>query len=510
MLTCADNSAPFDYWKGNSLLSTAIIILGIAIGIFLLRSIYTTLPEMEDALKKWEIARAMAATNDLSQLLARDHHSSRWGIIIPVVMAIKIFGSNLTSFYIIPLCAYAIIFTFLLYVASKDIDPRLIPVFAVFLFYEPMFFRATAQIQPFVFGVFYLSISLWCMSIYFDKLKLRYLLISALFAFLAYGTKETYLFFVVGLFILLFWKAGTRAVIVYSGILLIFLAIETVVFNSLSGYLTFGRIEFLSGGKHLIRLKQETTGLFDYIFYKWLLLSTFNKVLTIISLGYFVYVFKTKKIHQMHNLTAGVILMALCYTILVTVVPKSLSPLIPIQPPRSKYLTPLMPYYMLICILVLNGILTRVPKPAIKPAMLSCNFVAVIFLIFSLTFESPFKYGIVFYLGKTSHPEKSAMFWKYDDLNKALLTGHGICARRTAKLRITKYFIESYMNESGILDKLQISYMGTYRLLHHRDFDPMTINTFYFHRDLYTKVPASNCFRATQKRIPGMKNINKA
>ena len=226
--------------------------------VFLIRSLFTNMPEIADAVKKWDIAVGIASTHDLGLLLARDHHSARWGIVLPVALLVKVLGANLTAYYSICLAQYAIIFGILYTFARRDIAPGLLLPLAVLLFFEPMFFRATTQIQPFIFGVFYIVVALFLLQKHLETRGMLPLLFAALFCFFAYGAKETYLFFVVGVGILVLWRGSLLSTAIFCATLLGLLLIETIVFNTLSGDLTFGRIEFLAGGKHQIGMTTHT------------------------------------------------------------------------------------------------------------------------------------------------------------------------------------------------------------------------------------------------------------
>ena len=182
-----------------------LLVLLVFFIIILARSVYTAMPEMADAGKKWIIAVNLATSHDFSVLLDRDHHSSRWGIIFPVAASVKIFGNTIAAYYIPCLVLYGFLFATLLGYGRYDIDRNLLFPFAVLLFFEPMFFRATSQIQPFIFGASYIMISLLLISQYVEKQKVVFLVCAAVFAFAAYGCKESYLFFVVGTGILVLW-----------------------------------------------------------------------------------------------------------------------------------------------------------------------------------------------------------------------------------------------------------------------------------------------------------------
>ncbi len=447
---------------------------------------------MHDVRKKWVVADNIAETNDLTQLLSIDHHSSRWALILPTALAIKINGKNLITYFGLVLLLFSFIFVMLLSIAREDVNPKLLGVFAVLLFYEPMFFRASTQLQPFVFGLFYLLTALWAMCRYIERDQYFYIFLSAAMVFLAYGTKESYLFFAAGLGLLLFLKSGFRATLGFCAILLVLFGLETWMFNYLSGDLTFGRIEFLSGGKHQEKMPgRETYGLLGYFTHRWELLTGFNKIVTAIAAGYLVFLVWTKRLGKLHPLTLGIILMAISYAILLTVLPMSINPLIPLQPQKVKYLTPLMPFVIFTVMLAISYGISCLTSSRQGLALVSVNVVAFVFLAYSVIYESPFKYKFKF----TEHPTKAAMLWGYGDLNQSLLDGYGVCEQKFKSLVRIKNTIRNYMNENNIVDQLRVSNMGNVRVLHHISYDVDKLIGFIPHKELNKKISWEQCQR---------------
>ena len=472
--------------------SRIVLFFAVMIVVFFARSIYTTQPEMHDARKKWVVANSIAETNDLTELLSIDHHSSRWALILPTALAIKISGKNLITYFGLVLLLYSLVFTMLLSFAQKDINPKLLGVFAVLLFYEPMFFRASTQLQPFVFGLFYLLTALWAMVRYIERRQLLYILLSAVMAFLAYGTKESYLFFVAGLVWLLFWKTNIRATIIYCITLLILFGLETWIFNALSGNLRFGRIEFLMGGKHQSKMPgRETYGLLGYFTHRWELLTAYNKLVTSFAAGFLIFLVWSKRLESLHPLTLGIILMGISYAVLLTLLPMSLNPLIPLQPQKVKYLTPLMPFIMFIVVLAINFGINCLTGTRRNFSLVAVNLIALMFLIYSIIYESPFKYKFKF----TEHPTKAAMLWGYGDLNESLLSGYGVCEQKFKSLVRIKNTIRNYMNENNIVDQLAVSKMGNVRVLHHRNFEVEDLIGFIPHKELNKIITKDQCQR---------------
>ena len=109
--------------NSDSRLRNTLFFLGIALIIFFLRTIYTTEPEMHDVRKKWVVAGEIANTNDFSHIVSHDHHSSRWGVILPTALAIKLNGKNLITYLCLLLAIYGFIFASLIKFANSVKSP---------------------------------------------------------------------------------------------------------------------------------------------------------------------------------------------------------------------------------------------------------------------------------------------------------------------------------------------------------------------------------------------------
>ena len=495
--------------KDTNNVSAIAVFLGLVLFTFLARSIYTTLPEMHDSKKKWRVASMIVESGDPTLLLSSDHHSSRWGVMIPTIMALKINGKNLISYYSLTLLFYAVLFSILVLYGRNDLEPGLVLPFAVLLFYEPMFFRASSQIQPFVFGVLYLSLALWAISRYISSKWFGYLVLSSFFAFCAYGTKETYLFFFPGLFLLLLIRTDLKVCIQYGFLLLLFLAVETLVFNYLSGQLVLGRIEYLTSGKHLSKMTQETQLLYqefdlkqwnlsplsdkvsELLLRRWKLLPGSSLVLVIVSWGFFIYIAVKGKLHEIGSFSLGIILMLVSYSVFISIVPSSIDPLTPLQPLKEKYLTPIMPYAVFVFALSISYGISLVRAGTRKSIVRGLNLFALVFLVYSVVFESPLTYTFK----SQVYPEKSAMLWKYNDLNNALLSGHGVCEQKSMMLVKIRNLIRNYMNENNIVDELTVSKLGNTRVLHLEEFNVDDLTGYIPHRNLDQVVTKEACMK---------------
>lgn len=487
---------------------TVLWFLGIVVAVFLLRSLYTVEPEMHDARKKWLVATELAENNDLSVLVSWDHHSSRWGVIFPAALAIKLNGQNLISYQALVLGLFALVFATLMMSIRQDIRTSLLFSFGVFLFYEPMFFRASTQMQPFVFGTFYILMSLLFLCRYLKTASMMVLGLSALFAFFAYGAKELYLFYVPGLMLILLWKSGFRACVYYSLWLLGFLLVETLVFNYLNDDLVFGRVEFLASGKHVAKMTGDIAfassskdlaayyfslplpqRLVEFLFGKWLRMPLFDQVLVVVTSVYMLYLVFKRKLGELSNFSIGIIFLTISYSIFVSVVPLSIKPLIPLQPLWEKYLTPVVPFFVYIAFLMINHIVASLKPGATRNSVILINLFFGIVLVFSLAFRAPVSYV---YKGQ-AYPAKDALFWKDKDLNRALESGMAVCSRRFWDLELTQVLLQLYMDEDGISKRTVRRKYDNIPLLHLKKTAFKDITAFIPFGDYESRISWEQC-----------------
>jgi hypothetical protein len=442
------NSNPVNNSRSISLPVLALVCF---VTVFFARSVYTVAPELGgDALRKWQSAKILVDQHDLGELVRDRHHSARWGVNYPLVAMIEVVGFNLTSYILLPLLLYAGIYTMLMGFAwRKPFCGAALAAAAVLLFYEPMFFRASSQPQPFVFGIFFLTAALWAMSRYLENGKTVLLLFSALLAFLAYGAKETYFFFYPGLFLLLYFRGNFRACVIYAAALLLLLVLETIMFNIASGQLTLGRIEYLFFGHHLKAMyKKEMFGsysILDFVGRRWITITTFNQVISAISILYFLYLLGARKLREIDTLSLGVFLLVLSYCFVLTFIPLKLNPLLAIQPLHQKYMTTVMPYFAYCTAYCLNDLLGLLGSRRKAMVNTAIALVLLAFVSYSVVRESPLRYNFI-----AEYPSKKNFFWNQDtylnELNQALDQGYGICVQRWRVNKTLSYWLQFYLD----------------------------------------------------------------
>ncbi len=164
-----------------------------------------------DALKVWEFARQLAHGSGLPSEF--NHHIARFGMVVPVLVAQLVFGSDAWVYYAAPLAA-SVVLHLSVYGVARKISGRFGGILAVVLllgFGEMV--RPSSQILPELFGPAYVCAAYLAALFYTDATGRRgqvfWLALTALLLFGAYGSKISYLYYAPGA-ALLVWR-GRRA-----------------------------------------------------------------------------------------------------------------------------------------------------------------------------------------------------------------------------------------------------------------------------------------------------------
>ena len=467
------------------------VFLAIFVLVFFARSIYTVAPELGgDALRKWQISIAIAETNDLSLLVQDRHHSARWGINFPLVGIVKAGGDSATNYMLIPMLMYSGIFAMLVLFARHSFTGSALLLLCVLLFYEPMFFRASNNPQPFVFGVFYICISLWALVRFIDNRIFGYLLLSAIFAFLAYGAKETYVFFYPALFLLLLVRTNFKICVIYGAALLFLLFLETLLFNALSPDFTLGRIEYLAEGRHLQSMyKKELFGSYsirDFLTRRWASLPLYNQIVTTLFTLFFCYLLATRRLFKLDDYVVGVLLLAVSYYAMLTFIPLKLDPLLSVQPLSDKYLTTAMPFVIFAVVYLVNYCTQLLPTARSRQANRGIAIATLVFLAYSVVWESPMTYRF-----HEIYPTKNAFIWKQREyiasMEESLEQGYAICVLRWRNRSTVFYWFLDYLELPKNFEQNDTSRFGKIRAKHIKNFTPANISQFDKARAIHLK-----------------------
>ena len=161
------------------------------------------------------------------------HRTIRWSLILPVFLSQILFGIKVNVYYIIPVLAQ-VIQAIILYQFGKRLHSRMagiLTAFAITVF--PYSARVGSQIRPEAVSIVYIMASLWFLLNYIDDQDRRFevLIPSIAFLYLAYHAKITNLFFLPGIFLVI-WILGKnlRQAFFYGAILLGLYIVETFLY----------------------------------------------------------------------------------------------------------------------------------------------------------------------------------------------------------------------------------------------------------------------------------------
>ncbi len=164
-----------------------------------------------DALKVWEFARGLLNGSGLPDKF--DHHTSRFGLVLPTLLTQRFFGSGATTYFIGPVVASVTLHVFV-YLIGRLLSGPLAGVLSVLflLQFSPMQ-RGSSQILPETFGPAYVAMAYYAALIHVRARTGFWrhvtLGLAGAFLFFAYGAKESYLYFAPGLAFLIWFGSSS-------------------------------------------------------------------------------------------------------------------------------------------------------------------------------------------------------------------------------------------------------------------------------------------------------------
>ena len=429
-------------WFSDPLLAYGAII---AIAVFL-RTLFTTYFELGgDALQHWYLAKRMSEHFDVS-LFAENHHTMRWATNAGPILYATIFGSSMHVYYWVP-----ILFFGLLLVASaffiRLIDKNLFPfvLFIVVFFAEPMFFRATSHLLTFVFAAFFMMVAaIFLVRSVRNGGQWAYALV-ALFFFLAYGAHENSLVFAPGACAFLLWNLGLRQgllAIVNIGVYgLTLIAAETIAFDLISPKpVTFGRFELLGGvlskiGNEATEV-HHVTSILD-LMRPWLDLPRYTSVTVVSGLIGGIYLAARERIGREPPGVSLPFFLMVSFFIFHTFLLQSIDPLIPLAPPKVKYLANTTVWAALSTALAANSLIENWRGPVQTDRLRALTLGAVLLIAIPSLF-------FVQYRGL---PTPGALFWHarewYAPIAKAIKGGMPVLTKRRSAVPVLEAWFDT-------------------------------------------------------------------
>jgi hypothetical protein len=162
-----------------------------------------------DALKVWEFARQIASGGGLPHEF--NHHTARFGLVVPATLAQLVWGSSAPVYFAAPLAA-SVALHGAVYAVTRKISGIVGGTLAVvLLLLFPDMVRMSSQILPELFGPTYTCLALLAALFYAEaktrRSQLAWLFATGAFLFLAYGARISFLYYAPGI-ALLVWNAS--------------------------------------------------------------------------------------------------------------------------------------------------------------------------------------------------------------------------------------------------------------------------------------------------------------
>ncbi|HPJ42196.1 MAG TPA: glycosyltransferase family 39 protein [Spirochaetota bacterium] len=274
-----------------------------------------------------------------------NHHSARFGMIIPVYLAQLVFGTHPIVYYFIPLFFFVLQVAFLYKIAVRAYGINLAFLSSIVLIFLPKMFSHAVQIKPDGFCAAYILICVYFLFKFNDSKNNSYIYLvsAALFMFFAYMTKETSLFFLPGLAICIWvMKRKLKYVIIFGAILFALFLGETAIYFITMG-LKLGRAEIIMGS-HLDSGNLQALPSVWSLFLRYAQLNVFEKIYFFSYLAGTCFLFIKAESIKMDEKVKSLLIIPLAFFILLTFAVKSIFPAVPAMSFNPRHLVPAAPF----------------------------------------------------------------------------------------------------------------------------------------------------------------------
>lgn len=364
-----------------------LAVFGVLVVMALARSLVTFPVEHVDAAFKVQAAAEIVRGADLDVLLT-NHHTMRWSEVLPQVLVTWATQFRFEGLYLLPLLAFGLSGA----LAWRGLQPVLTPTQQLLLlgllFIEPIGLTHTGQLLNPPFGVMYALLAITALARPGPSTWPRVLLAAGLF-FCAYGAHSTYLSFAAGGFawLLVFERRPLQA-LGFALALATLVGVETLGFNLLADQqLQVGRLEALVGSSHMTNVMNR----FDVVaplrlLTRWLDLPLLSLGLAAAFAACVAWLaFDAPARREAPPFLLLSLLTGSAYAVAVTFAVVSIDPLRPLQPLRTMYLEPFMPFAIIGAVYLASRIEGRLPRPLQWKLELAAGGLMVVMLGFAAT-----------------------------------------------------------------------------------------------------------------------------
>jgi len=223
------------------------------LSVVIFRTIYSTPIEIDgDSVGKWFSAYSLAGKVGWEEM-GESHHELRWAIILPQIIISTILPERYESYYVLPIVLYSIFTTLCMatvYEGEKQRKLGMAFVLGVLLCIDPISHVMASQLKTVAFGLFYFVLGVFALSHYIKVNDHRWLVLSAILFFFAYGSHITYLIFSIAPVLVLVVNLGRyRDALIFIGAFALLFAAEMLLTGIvLDGSPSGGRVTHLLAG----------------------------------------------------------------------------------------------------------------------------------------------------------------------------------------------------------------------------------------------------------------------
>ncbi len=273
-----------------------------------------------------------------------DHQTTRFGVIIPLLLSMKMFGTSPLVSALVPVLM-TIFQIVLLYKIGVNIHSIKTGFFASLLFmFFPRVLASGGQILPSTFSITYLLMSFYIILKLegFKKYKIPAISFSAIFFFLAYESKVTNLYFLPGYFLgILLITKNRRDLILFALFLLTMYIGETILYYTGPGNV-LGRLGVIMG-THLAQERHVPISFWE-LFGRFTKLQLWPRIqfYFYFAASFFIFFFRINIKTKIVTVTALIFYIATLFSV------KSINPIIPAMPFNDVYLDFGVPFMMLV------------------------------------------------------------------------------------------------------------------------------------------------------------------
>ncbi len=292
-----------------------------------------------DGVFYWQAAQKIKNGIPYGQLT---HWNTRFGIIIPQLAVLHIFGSHPRMYYFLPFTFSCVQIILLYYIGSRLFTRKTAVTASLMLLLYPEMARASSQLLPGIFSGTYILITLTLLYLFSSSKKnYIYIVLAAFTMFLAYETKVTNLFFLPGILLaLLLITEDIKPPLIYGMVLFGLFLGECFIYQHITGDF-LARAHAITG-RHLEGGGLESVNFF-FLFVRWILPGPLFILFFAASI-YGSYLLLKKSLKQKAVI---IILPMLSFIFFLTFTVKSIFPLVPATNFRIRYWNTALP--LIIC-----------------------------------------------------------------------------------------------------------------------------------------------------------------